>query len=236
MKEWGPIQLSSVSFFCPAYHDEKNLPILIPQVNAFLKEITNTYEILIVQDGSPDKTGEVADSLAKEYANVRVIHHATNMGYGATLRDGFEAAKYDYVMYTDGDNQYDVREFLSYLHLLDTSDVLSGYVRGKAISFRRKVQSEVWNWLIRVLFFVWCRDINCAMKIYKRRVLENISIESSSCFIDAEMIIKAKKAGFKVAQFPVTHFPRTEGLASGSKMSVIVPTIVEMLKYRFGAL
>lgn len=230
------IKLSSVSFFCPAYTDEKNLPVLIPYVNEFLEEITDVYEIIIVHDGSPDKTGEVADALAREYQNVRVIHHAKNMGYGVALRDGYLAAKYNYVMYTDGDNQYNVREFLPYLHLLDTADVLSGYVTKKAVSLRRKLQSEVWNWLIRVLFLVWCRDINCAMKMYKRKVLDSISIKSSSGFIDAEMIIKAKKAGFKVVQFPVTHFPRTQGLASGSKMSVIVPTVVEMLKYRFGAL
>ena len=210
--------------------------MLVPHVSEFLKEITDTFEIVIVEDGSPDKTGEVADALAKEYPHVRVIHHPKNMGYGAALRDGYLAAKYDYVMYTDGDNQYDVREFLPYLSLLETSDVLSGYVTEKAVSFRRKVQSEVWNWLVRILFFIWIRDIDCAMKIYKRNVLDTISIQSSSCFVDAEMIIKAKKAGFKVAQFPVTHFPRTEGLASGSKMSVIVPTVVEMLKYRFGLL
>ena len=229
-------KLSSVSFFCPAYHDEKNLPILVPHVSKFLEEITDIFEIIIVEDGSPDKTGEVADSLAKEFPNVRVIHHHKNMGYGAALRSGYVTAKYDYFMYTDGDNQYDVREFLPYLHLLETADVLSGYVTKKEVSFRRKVQSEVWNWLIRILFFVWCRDIDCAMKIYKREILNSISIKSSSCFIDAEMIIKAKKAGFKVAQFPVTHFPRTEGLASGSRMNVIVSTIVEMLKYRFGLL
>ncbi len=229
-------KLSSVSFFCPAYNDEKNLPVLVPYVSQFLKEITDVYEIIIVHDGSPDKTGEVADKLSLEFPNVRVIHHPKNMGYGAALRDGFLAAKYDYVMYTDGDNQYDVREFSPYLNLLDTADVLSGYVTEKALSFQRKVQSEVYNWLIRILFFVWCRDIDCAMKIYKREVLDNMEIKSPSCFIDAEMIIKAKKAGFRVAQFPVTHFPRTEGLASGSKLSVITATIWDMLKYRFGLL
>ena len=228
--------LSNVSFFCPAYHDEKNLPVLIPRVFQFLSEIANAFEIIIVEDGSPDKTGEVADTLARKFPNVRVIHHQKNLGYGATLKDGFLAAKYDYVMYTDGDNQYDVREFLPYLHLLENADVLSGYVTKKAVSFRRRIQSIIWNALVNFLFFIRCRDINCAMKIYKRRVLETISIKSSSCFIDAEMIIKAKKANFRVAQFPVTHFPRTEGLALGSKMSVIVPTVVEMIKYRFGIL
>lgn len=229
-------KLSSVSFFCPAYNDEKNLPVLVPHVSKFLSEITDTYEIIIVHDGGPDRTGEVADRLATEFPNVRVIHHPKNLGYGVTLRDGFQAAKYDYVMYTDGDNQYDVREFLPYLSLLEEADVLSGYVTEKAASFRRKVQSEVYNWLIRILFFVWCRDIDCAMKIYKRNVLNNIEVKSPSCFIDAEMIIKAKKAGFKVAQFPVTHFPRTEGVASGSKFNVIMTTVRDMLKYRFGLL
>lgn len=229
-------KLSSVSFFCPAYHDEKNLPVLVPHVSQFLSEITDTFEIIIVHDGSPDKTGEVADEMAKKYPRVRVIHHPKNLGYGATLRDGFIASKYDYVMYTDGDNQYDVREFLPYLHLLESADVLSGYVTEKAASFRRKAQSFTYNTLIAGLFFVRCRDIDCAMKIYKKKVINTISIKSTSCFIDAEMIIKSKKAGFTVAQFPVTHFPRTEGVASGSKMNVILDTIKEMLKYRFGIL
>lgn len=229
-------KLKSVSFFCPAYHDEKNLPVLIPYVYNFLKEITDTFEIIIVEDGSPDKTGEVADNLAREFPDVRVVHHLKNLGYGAALHDGFTSAKYDYIIYTDGDNQYDVREFLPYLHILENADVLSGYVTKKALSFRRKIQSEIYNWLIHVLFFVWYRDINCSMKIYKRRVLDTISFESKSCFIDAEMIIKSRKAAFRVAQFPVTHLPRTQGLASGSKFNVIIATVRDMLKYRFGLL
>ena len=231
-----PFRLPSVSFFCPAYHDEKNLPVLIPHVHRFLAEITDTFEVIIVHDGSPDRTGEVADRLATEFPNVRVIHHPTNLGYGATLRDGFLAARYDYVMYTDGDNQYDVREFLPYLDGLRTADVLSGYVTRKAVSSRRKVQSFVYNWLIASLFLVRCRDIDCAMKIYSRKAIESISLKSTSCFIDAEMIIKLKKAGFCVAQFPVTHFPRTEGLASGSKMTIIAATVRDMLRFRVGLL
>lgn len=229
-------KLSSASFFCPAYYDEENLPILIPHVAQFLKEITDMFEIIIVHDCSPDKTGEVADKMAREFPHVRVIHHPRNLGYGVTLRDGFLSAQYDYIIYTDGDNQYDVREFLPYLHLLETADIMSGYAAQKAVSFIRKAQSFVYNWLIKILFFAGCRDINCSMKIYKRKVLSAISIESDSCFIDAEMIIKSKKAGFKIAQFPVTHFPRAKGLASGSKMSVISSTVIDMIKFRIGLL
>lgn len=229
-------KLSSVSFFCPAYYDEKNLPILIPYVVQLLKEITDIFEIIIIHDGSPDKTGEVADRLAREFSYVRVIHHPKNLGYGVTLRDGFLSAQYDYIMYTDGDNQYDVHEFLPYLHLLETADIMSGYAFQKAISFCRKAQSFVYNWLIKILFFTEYRDINCSMKIYKRKILNAISIKSGSCFIDAEMIIKSKKAGFEIAQFPVTHFPRAKGLASGSKMSVIASTVIDMIKFRIGLL
>ncbi len=229
-------RLSSISFFCPAYHDEKNLPVLIPRVHKFLSEIADTFELIVVHDGSPDKTGEVADRLAAEFPHVRVLHHPRNLGYGATLRDGFLAARYDYVMYTDGDNQYDVREFLPHLPGLRTADVLSGYVTRKAASLRRKIQSSVYNWLIAALFFVRCRDIDCAMKIYSRKALDSISMKSTSCFIDAEMIIKAKKAGLRVVQFPVTHFPRMEGRASGSKMSIIAATVRDMVRFRLGIL
>ena len=229
-------KLSSVSFFCPAYHDEKNLPILIPRVYEFLSDVAERFEILIVEDGSPDKTGEVADSLAARFREVRVIHHLRNLGYGAAIRDGFLNSQFEYVMYTDGDNQYDVCEFAQAIPLLADADIVSGFVREKAADSRRKLQSSVFNTLVFVLFQFAIRDVNCSMKIYRRRVLESITIKSTSAFIDAEMLIRAYRAGFTIAQFPVTHFRRTEGLASGSKLGVIVPTIVDMLKFRFGLL
>lgn len=229
-------RLSSVSFFCPAYHDERNLPVLIPKVHRFLSSIADAFEIVIVEDGSPDKTGAVADDLATRYSNVRVIHHEKNMGYGATLRDGFRACRYDYVMYTDGDNQYDVEEFGPYLRLLKDADVISGYVTAKAVSPRRRIQSAVYNFLVRALFFVNLRDVNCSMKVYSRKVLDSIDIKSASAFIDAEMLVRAKRGGFRIAQFPVTHYERSSGLASGSKWSVVGPTIRDMLYFRLGLL
>lgn len=229
-------KLSSVSFFCPAYYDEKNLSKLIPKVDKLLKEIANKYEIVIVEDGSPDKTGEVADLLAEKFKNAKVIHHKKNMGYGGALKDGFENAKYDYVMYTDGDNQYDVNEFKQAVPLLKYADVVSGYAKKKAVNFRRKLQSIIFNWLVIILFLIRIKDINCSMKIYKKKVLDSMEIMSLSAFIDAEMIIKAKQNGFKIVQFPVTHYPRSSGIEGGSKMSVIMPTIKDMIKFRLGLL
>ena len=230
------MKLSSVSFFCPAYNDEKNLPRLIPGVVDFLQKITDKFEIIIIEDGSPDGTGRVADELAQQLPNIRVIHHSTNLGYGATIRDGFRYAKYDFVMYTEGDVQYDITEFEPYLILLQANDILSGYAITKAVSFMRMVQSLAYNTLIFILFDVWYKDANCSMKIYSRKVLENIEIKSTSAFIDAEMLIRARRAGFKIAQFPVHHLPRMAGIASGSNFGVVAGTIRDMILFRLGFL
>ena len=231
-------KLSSVSFFCPAYNDEKNLPKVIPKAVKFISKIAKKYEIIIVEDCSPDKTAEVADNLARKYPNVRVIHHKKNMGYGGELKDGFNSSKYDYVMTTDGDNQYDVYEFARGIPLLKKYDVAAGYVplSRKAGNFRRKVQSFLYNFLVIILFFIHSKDINCSMKIYKKKVLNSFKIHSDSAFIDAEMIVKSQRNGFKIGRFPVTHYPRISGPEGGVKFKVIWGTIKEMILFRLGLL
>lgn len=229
-------KLSSVSFFCPAYNDEKNLPNLIPSVFDFLNQNSEKFEIIIVEDKSPDNTAEVADNIAKKFPNIRVIHHSQNKGYGGALKSGFLNSKYDFIIYTDGDNQYDIKELTPYLNLINDNDILSGYAVKKAVSLARRIQSFVFNLLVRIMFFVNIKDINCSMKVYKRNVLDSLEIKSDSAFIDVEILIKAKRAGFKIAQFPVTHYERTTGAASGSKFSVIIGTIVDMIKFRLNLL
>lgn len=231
-------KIKSISFFCPAYHDALNLPDLIPNVFEFLKKNSEEFEIVIIEDGSPDNTGEVADKLAKEFPYVRVVHHKKNEGYTATLKEGFENAKYDYVMYTDGDNQYNIWDFEPHLYLLETSDVIAGYAVKKAVSPFRRFQSWVHNFLIRVLFLVDFKDINCSMKIFKKKVLKSIEIKSSlyGGFIDAELILKAKKMGFVVSQFPVVHYERKSGIASGSKPRMILNTVKDMILLRLNLL
>lgn len=231
-------KLSSVSFFCPAYNDEDNLPYLIPTVVDFLKKNSEKFEIIIIDDGAKDKTGEVAEEIAIEFPNIKVIHHTKNMGYSVTLKEGFETGKYDYVMYTDGDNQYDVREFEPYLYLLEKNDVIAGYAIKKAVSKYRTFQSWIHNMVINILFLSRFKDIDCAMKIFKRNVLDNIEIKSSArgVFVDAELILKSKKLGYKIAQFPVTHYERKSGVASGSKPELVLNTIKDMIKFRLNLL
>lgn len=230
--------LSSVSFFCPAYNDAGNLPDLISVVHDFLQKHANVFEITIIDDGAKDGTGKVAEELAQKFSHIRVVHHEKNKGYSATMKEGFEMGTYEYIMYTDGDNQYDVREFEPYLHLLKTNDVLAGYATVKAVSLFRKFQSIVHNTLINIFFFSHFKDINCSMKIFKKPVLDSIQINCNpfGAFIDAELMLKAKKLGYAIAQFPVTHYERKSGLASGSTPKVVLNTILDMLKLRLGLL
>jgi glycosyltransferase involved in cell wall biosynthesis len=231
-------KLSSVSFFCPAYNDAGNLPDLIPNVHKFLTEHTEKFEIIIIHDGGEDHTGEVADEMALKFSNTRVIHHAQNKGYTATLKEGFEVGQYAYIMYTDGDNQYDVFDFEPALYLLQSNDIISGYAIKKAVSPYRKLQSGIHNFIINILFGVSFKDINCSMKIIKKEVLSRITINSSpfGAFVDSELLLKAKKLGYKIAQFPVVHYERKSGIASGTKPALILYTIKDMLRLRFNLL
>lgn len=232
------VKLSSISFFCPAYNDAGNLPDLIPVVVDFLTKHSEKFEIVIIEDGSPDKTGEVADELATKFPNIRVVHHEKNKGYTATLKEGFETARYDYVMYTDGDNQYDVFDAEPYLPLLETHDIITGYAIKKAVSNFRKFQSRVHNTLVSILFLEYFKDVNCALKIFKRSILKDIHLNSNpyGAFIAAELVLKAKKLGFSIGKFPVVHYERKSGIASGSKPKVVLNTFKDMIKLRFNLL
>ena len=223
----------SISFFCPAYFDEKNLPILIPKTFKVLRENTSNFEILIIEDGSPDKTAQAADELAKKYKpNIKTIHHKKNLGYGATLRDGFNNAnKYDYTFYTDGDNQYDINEIEKMIPFLGDYDVVIGFRTKRALTFSRQLQTIFFNWLIRFLFSTKIKDINCSMKLISRSALNSIKLESDSSFIDAELLIKLRDKGYKIKEVPVGHFPRKFGKASGGSKSVIFKTIAEMFRF-----
>lgn len=228
-------QKLSVSFFCPAYQDEKNLPRLIPDIIRVFKKHTKKFEIVIVHDGSPDKTGIVADMLAKTYASyVRVVHHATNRGYGAALRSGFDHANtHEFVFYTDGDYQYVVEEIPLLLEKINGCDAVIGYRTVRRLTLARHIQTRVFNALVRLLFGIHVRDINCSMKLIRRSVLDEIHLVSDGSFIEAELLIKLMRTGKKIREVPVTHLPRKFGNASGGKPGVIFQTFAEIFSMYF---
>ncbi len=223
----------SISFFCPAYNDEKNIEKVVKRADALLKRYAEVYEILVVNDGSPDKTANVLKKLKKKYSRLRIITHKKNQGYGAALRDGFENSRYELVMYTDGDFQYNPLQFSRLLKFIDNYDLVIGYKIHRNDSTYRYIQSKIFNIFISVMFGLGFKDINCSMKIIRKKILDNIKIETDTAFIDVEIVFKAKRLGAKIKEVGVDHMPRLHGEAGGVKFRVIWPTIRDMTKFFF---
>jgi glycosyltransferase involved in cell wall biosynthesis len=222
----------SLSVFFPAYYDEKNIGKVTEGALRAIREMgIETFEIVIVEDGSPDRTGEVADELAAAHPNVRVIHHPKNMGYGAALKTGFTSARHDWVFYTDGDNQFDLQELKKFVALTPYTDIVAGFRINKQYSTYRKITSWVYNLVLRLLFDIRDRDVDCAFKIFRRELFDRIAIESKDAFIDAEIAIKARLLNYSSTEVGVTHLPRVDGVSTGARPSVIFRTIREILNY-----
>lgn len=223
----------SLSVFFPAYYDEKNIEkVVVAAINVLEELKLKDYEVIIIEDGSPDKTDEVADLLAEKFSKVRVIHHEKNMGYGATLKDGFLNAKLDYVFYSDGDNQFDLNELKKFVALIPYSDMVIGYRKKKQYSTYRKVTSLAYNFLLRFLFDIDYVDVDCAFKVIKTDLFKKININSVDAFIDAEILLKARLLGYTTTEVGVKHLPRVDGISTGARPSVIFRTIKEIREFR----
>lgn len=223
----------TLSVFFPAYYDEKNIEKVVEAAIKVLEELKlKDYEVIIIEDGSPDKTGEVADKLAEKHSKVRVIHHEKNMGYGATLKDGFLNAKLDYVFYSDGDNQFDLNELKKFVALIPYSDMVIGYRKKKQYSTYRKVTSLSYNYVLRYLFGIDYVDVDCAFKVIKTDLFKKIKINSVDAFIDAEILLKARLLGYTTTEVGVKHLPRLDGISTGARPSVIFRTIKEIREFR----
>lgn len=223
----------TLTAFFPAYYDEGNIAKVVDKAVEVIESMRlKDYEIIIIEDGSPDKTGEVADELAEKHEKVRVIHHEKNMGYGATLKDGFLSAKMDYVFYSDGDNQFDLDEMKKFIALLPYSDIVVGYRKKKQYSTYRKITSMCYNFLLRAIYDIDYVDVDCAFKVFKRDLFDKITIDSVDAFIDAEVLIKAELLGYTSTDVGVKHLPRLDGISTGARPSVIIKTIREVFAYR----
>ena len=222
--------LPSLSVFFPAYNEEGNIPALTKTTVGVLEEMGADYEIIIVNDGSTDRTGKVAERLAGIYPGVRVIHHENNLGYGAALKTGFTNAKNDYIFYTDGDSQYDVRDMRKFVALVGLSDVVIGCRYQKQYTLYRKITSFTYDLIVQVFFGLPYRDVNCSFKLFPKRFIEQISIDSVKLFVDAELLIKAQRLDQIITEVGVTHYPRETGAVTVNT-KVIFDTIKEMNRF-----
>lgn len=222
----------TLSVFFPAYYDEGNIEKVTTKAVKVLEELKlKDYEVFIIEDCSPDNTAAVADELAARYPKVWVKHHEKNMGYGATLKDGFTSAKMDYVFYTDGDNQFDMEELKKFVAVLPFTDMVVGYRKKKQYSLYRKFTSLCYNYLLKLLFGLDYWDIDCAFKLMPTKLFKEIEIKSVDAFIDAEIMLKAHLKGYKSIEMGVTHLPRLDGVSTAARPSVIFRTFGEIYDF-----
>lgn len=226
------LQVRSLSIFFPCYNEIDNLAALTEQSVDVATSITKDYEIIIVDDGSSDGTAELADELASKYENVIAIHHKKNKGYGAALQSGFRAATKELVFYTDGDGQFDISQLPKILPLIETADIVSCYRKNRQDNFLRKINAFCWGIFVRLMLGLWLRDIDCAFKLYKRSIFDNIEMHSNGALIDAEILTRAKRRGYRIIQSPVAHLPRMYGESTGANISVILRAFKEIFKLR----
>lgn len=224
--------VQSLSVFFPCYNEKDSIRSLTEKTLSVLSEKVNEFEIILVDDGSSDGTGELADRLASEYPQVQAVHHSQNSGYGTALQSGFRAATKEYVFYTDGDNQFDIAEITKLFPLAETFDIVSGFRIDRQDSLIRKINAFCWTALVGFLFNLKLKDIDCAFKLYKREIFDTIEMHSTGALIDTEILARAIRKGYTITQIGVRHYPRTTGSSTGASPGVIIRAFKELFQLR----
>ena len=221
----APPRVPRLSWFFPAHNEEANIEPLVAEAKEALPGLADAWEIVIVDDGSRDGTPALADRLAgADPDRVRVVHHASNLGYGAALRSGFAAARYPVVAFTDGDRQFRVADLARLTARLlepDAPDVVAGYRIRRADPLLRTVYARIYRLANRIFFGLRVRDVDCACKVFRREALDGLRVESGGAFFSAELLIKLRESNRRVVEVGVPHYPRTAGSPTGARPSVV---------------
>lgn len=226
--------IKELSIFFPAYNEEKALYKTVLNAQKVLEKIAEKWEVMIVNDGSKDKTLQVAQKLSAENKKIRVINHPINRGYGAAFKSGFYNAKYKWIAFTDSDGQFDFSEISNFIQKQNETraDLVIGYYTKRQVSKTKILTSRLWELFVFILFGLHVKDIDCGFKLVNKKVLDTIpQLESErGAFISSEFLIKAKRAGFKIVEIPVTHYPRKTGAGTGRDLKVIINSFKDLFK------
>ncbi|HWP43045.1 MAG TPA: glycosyltransferase family 2 protein [Blastocatellia bacterium] len=222
---------STISAVLPAFNEEENIETATIRMAEVLRHLDfKDWEIIIVDDGSQDRTGEISDRLAaQDPEHIRVFHHQPNRGYAEALKTGFTNARHELIFYTDSDNQFDVRELKNLLPLIKDADLVCGFRIYRFDPLTRLVLSWGFNLLVRIIFRISVRDVDCAFKLFRREVFDEVTIESKKFFVDAEVLAKASYFGFRMVEVGVRHYPRQAG-RSTVRPSHILSTLRELAR------
>jgi len=221
-------KLDELSVFFPFWNEEKNIEKVVGMAIPIVSKVARRWEIIMVDDGSSDNTLKLAEKLARTDARLKVATHQPNRGYGAALKEGFANSKYNVIIFTDGDSQFDFSEVIKFIEKIDTADFVIGYREERRDHpFRRFLMKMLKIWDL-VFFEFYFKDIDCGFKMFRKKSLQKIlPFRSEGAMITTEILAKAKKAGLKVDQVKITHFPRKFGDQSGGNVRVILRAIKE---------
>ena len=229
MSAEGPVK--GLSVFFPAYNDSGTIASLVITALHSARKLTDDFEVIVVNDGSADKTAEILDELARTYPEVRVVHHERNRGYGGALRTGFATATREVVFYTDGDAQYDPAEMeLLWRRLDDSVDVVNGYKISRSDPMHRIVIGRVYHHTVKLLFGLGVRDVDCDFRLIRRAVFDKVRLEKDSGVICLEMMKKITDAGFRIVEVPVHHYHRAYGKSQFFNFRRLFRTGVDVMK------
>lgn len=223
-------KLPELSIFFPFWNEEKNIQRVVEDAIPVAQKVASKWEILMIDDGSKDATLERALALEKKHKNLRVISHSPNRGYGAALKEGFSNSRYDVVVFTDGDGQFDFSQIEKFIESIDDADIVIGYRkkrRDHKIAKRLMLMSMLKIWDL-ILFGIWFKDIDCGFKMFKRSAMNEIGpLRSEGAMVTTEILAKAKKKKLKIVQVGVDHYPRKYGAQTGAEIAVIIRAVLE---------
>jgi glycosyltransferase involved in cell wall biosynthesis len=221
------------SIVVPLFNEEENVYPLVDSILTAVRDHSGFLEIVLVNDGSTDRTTEVAQDCAMTFGKIRLIGHDSNKGLGAAIRTGLNASEGDFVLYTDADLPFDFAAIPELLEIAEDNCIVTGRRLNRGEGWRRLVLTKAYNLIIRLIFGVRHRDINFACKILPKKLIEDWRLGSEGSFIDAEMVLEARRLGFGVKDYPLVYLPRERGLSTLSRPSVIAFIVNEMLAYKF---
>lgn len=221
----------SLSIVLPAFNEATNILDVISGVDGALRGQGIQYEIIVVNDGSTDDTATVLSGLS-DNSNLKIVTHEVNKGYGQALRSGFDAAKYDWLFFMDADRQFDFKEIVKLMPHMPNADLIIGYRKSRNDKFLRSVNSKIYNLAVLVLFGIKVKDLNCAFKLMRTSMVRSYKLETIGALINAEMLVKAKRARHIVVEVPVSHYPRISGTPTGSNIKVIIKAFRELIAFR----
>jgi glycosyltransferase involved in cell wall biosynthesis len=220
-----------LSVFFPAYNDAGTIASLVVAAHMTARELTDDYEVIVIEDGSPDHTGALLDELASHFPWLRVVHHETNRGYGGALRSGFEAASKALVFYTDGDAQYDPREMTAlFAAMTDEVDFVNGYKIGRSDPLHRIVIGRAYHWFVKLCFGLRLRDVDCDFRLIRRHVFDKVTLTRSSGVICVELMKKVQDHGYRIAEVPVHHYHRAYGKSQFFNFPRVARTLLDLTR------